>query len=660
MQGLLKVGGQVVKRHEKLRTLLKKNNVKLLEMCGAAPKWMRVGKNSEYPEDLVILSESWLQWAKKWRDFWDCFQIWNEPNHDGHKGNVTEFASLVKTIAWAAEQQDVKVTNGGFAFCDLNYIKQCKTNGMMDAISYISLHIYDNAASIPQIIKKYRLAVPDKQLWVTETSKGFNRKNLYSKRPDKSLKEELANCLDNARNVIECRAGGVARYYPFTLISWPTDKIQLQRRRFYANGCLGYHYTPLRYMAVYAQAVRMLSGKNYLGEIQSGTKPERFKVFADKRDAVMILTPAVKGNQGIYQLDKSLTGITVEEIDGRILEIKNNSIPLGHQLKYVKLSYRQFQRVFSGKIIATQKQKEILKPKKLSPVILQPFFKSTDKFAVTKNYLKLNKSAGQFNLNIKINNLSNKAQSVKLECQSSASFIVSNSKFSLSIPPQSTIIKAYQVKINPDIHCDVINESQITIKGTDSNGLDVLPISFAMRICSNNFADYRRKAREVVKVDLNNLRHWDTGHISKNGLMRIFLTPNKNLCIQAKFKNYRHVRTWAAPKYQISEYKDKLQTNSVIIVRGKLERANNNLQILLYEADGSRYETRLPINDKNNGNWQIMPVFFSDFQRSRGSWDENQNLDLDQVKTMAIGILCPHGGEMKDNRLTISDFVIIN
>jgi hypothetical protein len=80
----------------------------------------------------------------------------------------------------------------------------------------------------------------------------------------------------------------------------------------------------------------------------------------------------------------------------------------------------------------------------------------------------------------------------------------------------------------------------------------------------------------------------------------------------------------------------------------------------MYENDGTRYETKLPINDKTNKGWQIMPVFFSDFQRSRGTFDENQNLDLNQVNKIGISILCPHHGEMKDNELLISDFYIIN
>ena len=55
-----------------------------------------------------------------------------------------------------------------------------------------------------------------------------------------------------------------------------------------------------------------------------------------------------------------------------------------------------------------------------------------------------------------------------------------------------------------------------------------------------------------------------------------------------------------------------------------------------------------------------MPVYFSDFKLTRGSFDENQNLDLKQVDKIGIGVLCPHGKEQSENELLISDFCILN
>jgi hypothetical protein len=661
-QGLLKVGNQVVKRHERLRALLKKHDIKLLEMCGSAPKWMRLAENSEYPVNLINLEKSWNRWAGRWETYWDCFQIWNEPNHDGHKGNVTEFSSLVKTLAWAGQQQKVKVTNGGFSFFDGNYIEQCKLNGMMDSISYLSLHIYDNAELIPQILKKYRKLVPDKELWVTETSKGFYRKTLHSKRP--KLSSELVNCLDNVRNVIECKANGVSRYYPFSLISWPTDKHQLTKRKFYANGCLDYHYTPLRYMAVYAQAVRMLSGKEYLGEIPvKDNSLESLKVFADSREAVVILTASKHSNQMAYRFKPALKKFRIEGIDGRQLKAKNRFIPVKDGITYVIMDLNQFEKDFL-KQVKHQKNNEkkfkVTLPTALSPIILQPSFNVTGKYIITKNYLKINKSLKKFNLKIKINNLSSNEKTIRLDSNSSASFKIFPPQKTVVVPSRGVIEQEYSVVINTKTVTDVINECQIAFSGTDDKGLKILPLNFAVRITSHDLADYREVAGKITKVDLNNLKKWDRKHIIKNGIMRIFLSPENNLRIQAKFKKYKNIRTWAAPRYPFDKYGSIMNSKSIILVRGKLKNTDNNIQLLMYEADGTRYETRQPINDKSNKGWQIMPVYFSDFQRTRGSFDENQNLDLNQVKKFAVGILCPHGGEMKENELLISDFYIIN
>ena len=658
-QGLLKVGGQVVKHQEQYRKLLKKYDIKLLEMCGAVPKWMKLSENSEYPANLIDLVNTWTQWSARWKKYWDCFQIWNEPNHDGHKGNVTEFAALVKAIAWSAQQQEIKVSNGGFAFCDLNYIKQCKLNGMLDSISYLSFHIYDNAKSIPEILKKYRKIIPDKELWITETSKGFYRKNVYSKRPEK-LSEQIY-CLDNAKNVIASKAGGVSRYYPFSLISWPTDKKQLTRRKFYANGCLGYHYTPLRYMAVYAQSIRMLSGKEYLGKINpedSRLKP--FRVFADHQEAVIVLTAAEYNNKITYRFKPALKDFSAESIDGRKCTINNNSISLKDGLIYVTLGLNQFKRVFSKRLKPNTRKHNITMTETLSSVILQPSFSSIDKYITTKNYLKINKALKNFELKIKINNLSSAEKTISLKHRTSPSLKIPGQVETVIIPPQSTVEKKYSVTINTNITTDVLNECQITFSGTDSDGLKVLPLNYAVRIISNDFSDYQRLAKNIKKVDLNNLSKWERNHIIKGGLIRIFVNPQKQFCMQVKFKKYKNIRTWAAPRYSFDNYKSLLAPESIILIRGKLKKFENNVQLLMYENDGSRYETKLPINDKMDKGWQIMPVFFSDFQRSRGTFDENQNLDLNQVDKIGISILCPHHGEMKDNELLISDFYIIN
>jgi hypothetical protein len=659
-QGRLKVGGQVVKHEEQYRKLLKKYDIKLLEMCGAVPKWMKLPENSEYPENLINLVNTWRQWAVKWKRYWDCFQVWNEPNHDGHKGNVAEFASLVKAIAWVAQQQKIKVTNGGFAFCDLNYIKQCKLNGMLDSISYISFHIYDNAESIPEILKKYRQIIPDKELWITETSKGFYHKNIYSKRPEK-LSEQMC-CLDNAKNIIASKAGGVSRYYPFSLISWPTDKKQLTRRKFYANGCLDYHYTPLRYMAVYAQSIRMLSGRKYLGEIDSkDSRLKPFRIFADHQNAVIVLAAAKHNNKVIYKFKPALKNIRVEGIDGRKLKADNNSISLDDGLIYIILDPAQFKKIFSTRLKPAIKIHNTTKSKTLSPVILQPSFSSTDKYITTKNYLKINKALKNFEIKIKINNLSSAPKTISLNHRTSSSSLqISGTEETVSIPPQSTLEKKYSITINTKEATDVLNECQISFPGTDSDGLKVLPLNYALRIISNDLDDYRRLAKNIKKVDLNNLNRWERNHIIKGGLMRIFINPQKQFCMQVKFKKYKNIRTWAAPRYLFDKYKSILTPKSIILIRGKLKNFKNNLQLLMYENDGTRYETKLPINDKTNKGWQIMPVFFSDFQRSRGTFDENQNLDLNQVNKIGISILCPHHGEMKDNELLISDFYIIN
>ncbi len=83
--------------------------------------------------------------------------------------------------------------------------------------------------------------------------------------------DALSACEISAMGV-EAMAGGVARIFPFVYVYYEEGAKNF--------GMMGREATPLRSMAAYAQAIRVLSGKQYLGDVQSLGAPVKLaRVF---------------------------------------------------------------------------------------------------------------------------------------------------------------------------------------------------------------------------------------------------------------------------------------------------------------------------------------------------------------------------------------------
>ena len=652
--------GRFAKAQETLRRTLKQHGIGMLEFAPDSPKWIKNAPNSEFPADLIEATVAWREWASRWRSYWDCFQVWNEPNHDGHKGNVAEFSAVVKAFAWAGQQEQVRITNGGFSFLDRNYIRQCRNNGVMDSISFVSLHIYDNSASAPGILSGLRALVPHRELWITETSSGFFRESIFDKRPkaEKAASMVYANCLDNAINAVECRVAGVSRYFPFSTITWPTDKIQMRNRRLYGNGCIDYHYTPLHYMAVYAQIVRTLSGKQFVGKMtfKSGITA---KIFADDQSAIIVLIG--KPGQRLIAQEFPISNCRLEGIDGRNLKKNGKDAILEDGIAYMEMPKAELDRCYAGRIAAAPKYpapEPVTAP--LSPIILQPVFAAKESYSVTKCYLKLNRDADRnFKLKIRINNLSNTEEKVCLAIKTSPETrIRHNLPETISVPP----LKFAEITLDGELTDQAMatGEYQVVMAGTDSANRQVLPICFALRVVSDDLSFFRKGTAKAVNLNPANLKPWKTNHIFKGGKMELSLNAEKDLVVKASFPDYKGYRTWATPTIPFTNFAGQFTPDSIIVVRGKLQKHNCIIKLTLWEKDGSRYETALPINDVNREGWQVMPVYVSDFLKSTGELDENQKLDTDRIVKFGIVIACPHKQEMPDNELTVSDILIVS
>ncbi len=652
--------GRFAKVHEELRQTLKENGIGMLEFAPGSPAWLKNAPQSEFPANLIEATVAWREWASRWNAYWDCFQVWNEPNHDGHKGNVAEFSAVVKAFAWAGQQERIKITNGGFSFLDRNYIRQCQRNGVMDSVSFVSLHVYDNSNSAPGIISGLREIVPNRQIWITESSSGFFRENIYAKRPKAENPASMVynNCLDNAILAVECRADGVARYFPFSMITWPTDIIQMRNRRFYGNGCIDYHYTPLHNMAVYAQIIRALSGKKLIGEI-TWDNNVKAKIFTGNARAVIVLIG--KPGQSLAPQNLPDGAYDAEGIDGRKLCFDQNGYGLEDGIAYLDLSQADMERKYGKQIIPAPKfpATETIN-QSLSSIILQPVFSAAESYSVNKSYLKLNQNSDRnYKLKVKINNLSDREKTVNLTVRADPALSVRHHlPQTLAIPPQSFVETVLDGELTDQVIAT--GEYHVSFSGIDSDKCKILPVDFALRIVSDDLLFFRKNSANVIDLAPANLKQWKTNNIFKGGKMQLSLNEENQAVINASFPDFKGYRTWATPTISFTEFSKQFTPESIIVLRGKLLKHHCLIKLTLWEADGARYETALPINDIDREGWQVMPVYVSDFIKANGELDENQKLDTDKIVKFGIIIACPHLQEMPDNQLTISDMLIIS
>ena len=159
---------------------------------------------------------------------------------------------------------------------------------------------------------------------------------------------------------VEARACGVARYFPFVYPFYQenTSNFGMTDRR----------GTPLRSFACYAQMIRVLAHKHFLGDLrQKPPEVSRARVFGDDRESVLILYTKNK-----VTLDPAPSGLHIKRIegmDGRSLTpASSGAIPIPDGLSYVWLD----RPLESGQLDGTATARACPTPTGVEPVQSAP------------------------------------------------------------------------------------------------------------------------------------------------------------------------------------------------------------------------------------------------------------------------------------------------
>ncbi|MBN2641107.1 MAG: hypothetical protein JXR78_05615 [Victivallales bacterium] len=440
-------------RYLSVRKREAENGLKVLDVFHDAPVStgadMEQRNPSRYPQELIVLNSEWLVLFKHLSPCISGMEAWNEP--DDRSGPSSDYAPLVKALAWARHEAGVDTPIVGGVFSELTsalFRDVTGKNRMLDVVDAVSYHTYSDPMAVERTIAGYRSFLrkykqASMPIYITESGWPWKSSN---SRPDKQ-----GGC-NSARNIcmkaVEAKACGVAQYYPFIVQYFKQDESNFSM--------MDQNNTPLRSLACYIQAIKALSNMDYIGDLKcSDAKIKRARVFSNGATTVAVLyTQSIKSNDSVKLPVKA---DFIQGIDGRVLAADSNgSIPIPDDMTYVffnaKENWKYVQKNTKAmKLWTISRQK--LAPRKITPIVIQPMLR-TDQLECRKKrssgYFVKNTALKKFWIPIKINNLSDKPQNatIKIVLPADVKLVDGQSKDTVTFPAKSVSDMEWQIDLS--------------------------------------------------------------------------------------------------------------------------------------------------------------------------------------------------------------------
>ena len=635
-------------RYAPLRELYQQQGIKVLEVFHDAPQWSGSNDFNRYPQLLIPVADAWVGIGKQYAGCWRALEIWNEPDLASFSGgaSIEQYPPMVKAIAYAFARDGLTTPLGGGVFSNPSeqLLKLSALNGLLDHLDFLSFHSYYGAMEIEQRVKNYREYVgksgrPTMPLWITECGKPWSR---GPQRPP--MMEDAVSALDITMAAIEARACGVAGHYPFVYPFYEeSDK---------AFGMMGKEQSPQRSMAAYAQAVQVISHRQYAGDlILDDASALRARVFTNKDDALIVLYTGTVKADAVLRLPvkpKALAGI-----DGRPLSLTAaGAVPIPDGLTYAWVKAPEMQGKVNAKTLAASLSAAAHKPEppraKPSPLILS--FPTAAKVMPgigrsAQGYVISPEAALKLPLTIRVTNLSEEARQVKLAWQ-----VMVNDK--RSTPQLGAVLDVvprgfYDATITVNLGTPFLDASRgILIINASSEGISVSPLALPFTMPPTLEAVLLQYPNQTT-ITLNNPLLW-AKNITGTGQMDISTTAEGNWLLKVTFGAGDR---WVFPQQKMAP--GLFTGKKGVVLRARCSNPASS-KVLIWEADGTGYFTNFAIIPAD-GQWHTALLDFNDFTLLYGNTDENGKFDLDQVEKFSIGM----NSLANENSLEVSDCYII-
>jgi hypothetical protein len=271
-------------RYDSLRSVFKKQDIDALEFLYETPEWME--KNGLYPANLLQTARSWETFVRHWTPTLGGLEIWNEPDIEFFGGDLPadQYVSLAQTVDYTIRSKkltDKPVIAGCMALFNRPWLENLAECGLLDEYEYFSFHTYFWAPEVESLCGRFRYWLVENNrgampLWLTECGQPWQTG------PDRPpMDQDWKSACDVVMKAVEAKACGVERYFVFL---YPFFEEGVHN-----FGMMDKHGSPLRIFAAYAQAIRVLSFKDYVGDLViNHPSLLRARVFADADAAVAV------------------------------------------------------------------------------------------------------------------------------------------------------------------------------------------------------------------------------------------------------------------------------------------------------------------------------------------------------------------------------------
>lgn len=348
------------RRYGLYRRLAAEERIRTLDTFHDAPLWTgarpvdrnKPGNSSPFPEDLFAAGGSWRTIVSHWKQ--DALEVWNEPDIGFGNFLPAEYVTaLSKTLSRFLSEAKSPTILGGGVFASprpgTNFYRTYVDNGLLEDSDFISFHTYGSVAEQESTVAAMReteresgtrkFGIP---YWITESGKP----RPYSGTSRGMTEPDLLSAVEIVGKAAEFRALGVERHFAF----------EYKFRKENANnfGLMDFHQTPMRAMAAYTHLVRVLSHREYVGDLRGGDA-FRARVFEGEKDLVAVLYNGRGDHRKAWtSLPKGLRVIRATGIDGRPLSVRNGKVSCADGIAYVYIPGTEKRNYVNSKTKAMQ------------------------------------------------------------------------------------------------------------------------------------------------------------------------------------------------------------------------------------------------------------------------------------------------------------------
>jgi hypothetical protein len=632
------------REYEKTRALYAADKIGVLEIFHDSPSWMQDDKKTVFPNDLPVAAKSWETIARRWGQYWQGIEVWNEADIMAGQGGpqAEQYVPIVKAVRYAFQEAGCIAPVGGgvFAYLTRPYMDLAAENGLLQASDFISFHYYSEPMSLENYVSEYRnylrtYGQESMPLWLTES--GSPWLGGPNERPDTQTGRNTA--LRFAELATEAKACGIARYFPFVLVAYTEHG----NKNF---GMLDRQGAPLPSLAAYAQAIEALSHADYIGDINLDDKTLRARVFGkDDGSATIVIS---SGSIGGASVRLTFPIVDVRGIDGRQLAMPvSGSLNIADGLIYVNTKLDDVGKCLKTDTLAmsltalSREPQSVRQP--VSPIIIVPSVKSATLTASIRGY-EVPEGMTELPVQVRVINMSAKPEVVHLMLRGNAENHQEGdgTHEEVSVPPESFVDISKSLDI-ATMTFDKQGRGIMRITGTAAGDEKILPAAlfFARSLgLDGSLSAYSYR----FSLPITDFTRWTE---NGSGPMHFAKSADGNWSFSIV---YGPGDRWGFPKFNVPQEVD-LERIVGVIVRARCASQATVRLMTWPKAPGNGFSTTGYSIFKADGKWHVVYIPLADFLKAKG----NGKLGS-QIGQISVGI---SDRESKENTVEVSDLILV-